>query len=80
MENNCKGKATMEENRQSDLADMNSSQDDLLIEKFNLYSKLVEGLEDFQNGKHEPFGKAMLDIKKLVGLDCLQKKFLSNMI
>ena len=41
----------MEENRQSDLADMNSSQNDLLIEKFNLYSKLAEGLEDFQNGK-----------------------------
>ena len=51
-------------NGQGDLAVMSIAQYDLLLEKLDLYSKLAEGLKDFQNGKHESFNKAMLDIRK----------------
>ena len=50
-------------NGQGDLAVMSIAQYDSLLEKIDLYSKLAEGLKDFQNGKHEPFDKAMLDIR-----------------
>ena len=51
-------------NGQGDLAVMSIAQYDFLLERIDLYSKLAEGLKDFQNGKHEPFDKAMLDIRK----------------
>lgn len=55
-------------NGQGDLAVMSIAQYDFLLEKINLYSKLSEGLQDFQDGKHESFDKAMTDIRSKLGI------------
>lgn len=50
-------------NGQGDLAVMSIFQYDKLLEKLNLYSKLADGINDFKQGKHESFEKAMSDIR-----------------
>ena len=57
----------MEENERTDLTVMHFVQDNPILEKLVLYLKLVAGLKDFKNGKHEPFDKAMLDIRNGIG-------------
>lgn len=55
-------------NGQGDLAVMSIAQYDFLLEKIDLYSKLAEGVKDFQTGKHEPFDKAISDIRSKLGI------------
>ena len=55
-------------NGQGDLAVMSIAQYDILLGKLDLYSKLAEGLKDFQNGKHEPFDTAMHNIRSDLGI------------
>lgn len=47
---------------------MNIGQYDKLLERLDLYSKLADGGNDFKQGKHEPFEKAMNDIREELGI------------
>lgn len=55
-------------NGQGDLAVMSIAQYDRLLERLDLYAKLAEGLNDFQNGKHEPFEQVMFNIRSDLGV------------
>jgi len=53
-------------NGQGDLAVMSIECYDKMMAKIELYSKLAEGLKDIENGKTEPFDKAMNEIRKKI--------------
>ena len=55
-------------NGQGDLAVMSIDQYDQMLEKFNLYTKLAEGLKDIQEGRVQVFSDSMKDIRKELGI------------
>ena len=55
-------------NGQGDLAVMSIDQDDQMLEKINLYTKLAEGLKDIQEGRVQKFSDSMKDIRKELGI------------